>query len=150
MQDLQITVRMETLALERRTLPPGPSGWQTFLLAFRLPGYHHTGREGVGPSASWSSNAGQPLALLRGLRVLCKLSSPAEAGPHSFPPTEQIHMQTFLPCPSGQIAAGVWEGDLALGEMSPSAWPDGKGAARGESSSREMVKASSPQHCRYS
>lgn len=50
---------------------------------------------------------------------------------------------------SGGIVPGMWKGGLALVELSPLAWPDGKGAAQGESSPGKLMKASSPQHPRY-
>lgn len=109
MQDLQTTVRMESLALERRALPPVPTRWWMFLSPSSLPGYHHAGREGVGPSASRSSNAG--------LYPLCELSS------LGTPPAEEAGPGGADPCANiSAVSKGV-DRDRGVGR---GAWPWGK------------------------
>lgn len=67
----------------------------------------------------------------------------------SFPLVEQIVCKHSCHAQMGGFLAGMWKGGLALVELSPLAWPDGKGAAQGESSSGKLMKARSCQHPRY-
>lgn len=136
MQDLQTTLRMETGSGEKNP-PSCAHQMMKVSVSFRLPGYHHAGGEGVGLSASWSSNAGQPLAPLQWLQPLCEFSClavhPTEAGACSLPPN-------FCCIQVGRWWLSRGEGAWPCRELSPSAWPGDKGAAQGGGTSRRIVE----------